>query len=456
VRRSRRAVLSACGAGLAALAGCSDVDVLDRGHEPEYDTDRLVAVGEASVPTPPSAFPVAVPHGMVERHRDRALELVERVPEDPDVPNGVVADRLREDRERVLEDLGEAGEGDDPSDDHHNGEPGDPVDRPLERLNEARSVRERAGEVEAAYRAATGDVAGGAIAERRERLRADMLEFERDWTYRGDDPASALVVHRWLETLRRAVRRGTEPERAFPDDPAAGVFSVGDIVGDLEAGQAALSDADRLRVTYREGLSDPRQYRAAFPVATRRMKFHSREGLHRVDSLDPEEPPFDRSIEGAAAGRVYRDAAHAVEYRREDVHEARDRGDLADALVAAGITLASLRALDSIVAAIDERELDDPDDAEDVAAARQQAVDALETAWTTAPTVLAVELARPAYHYLRDGTDYLRGHFHHDDDDPDARDARRAYASFVRAVHYAEAVPETVADLQGMLVDVAE
>jgi len=429
---------------MAALAGCSQFDAVgEEGRQ--FDTDRLAELGAQEVSTPPDAFPVSVPDAMVDRHRDRARQLVERVPEEPDVPNGAVVQQLRRDREAVLEDI-----------EDRDGADEDPADEPLERLDEARHIREEAAAVEAAYRTATGDLTRESVGDRRERLRRDLLAFEADWTYRGDDPAAAVVFHRELEELRRDVRRGTEPECALPDDPATDVFGAGEIVSSIEDGRAALADADRLRGTYREGLSDPRPYRSAISAAAGRLDRLGRASHRELHGyIDAEEPPFDRSIEGTAVERLYREAAGSVRHARSNTEEARHRGDPADAFVRTGFTLAALRTLDAVVTAIEDGQVEEPADADAVAAARQEAVDALETAWSANPTVVAVELARPAYYLLRRGTRDLGGRGINDDD-PHANDADRAFVNFVRAARHAEVVPRTVDDLHRTLEDVAE
>lgn len=445
---SRRAVLAACGAGMAALAGCSQFDVVGGGDDREFDADRLAEIGAREVPTPPDAFPVAVPDAMAQRHRDRARTLLDRVPANPDLPNGTVVERLRRERERVLDRLDPDGDED---------EDGSNLpDEWLDRLGSARYVRAEAAMVEAAYRAATGEVTPASVADRQERLRGDLLDFEADWTYRGDDPAIAVVLHRELEELRRDVRRGVDQRRAVPDDPVADVFRVGEIVRDVEEGRAALTDALDLRRRYREGLSDAGTYRNAISAAVGRIETFRRSRYRGFGgSLDPEEPPFDRSIEGTPAARLYREATVHAEGHREDVETARRRGDLADAVVESGHALASLRALEDVVAAIESEEVGKPTAAEDVAAVRREATEALTAAWGGSPTALAVELAWPAYGAFREATGDLGGRGFEDDDEPTAPDADRAYATFVYAARYAETVPETVDLLDRTLEELA-
>lgn len=441
--RSRRAVLGACGAGLTALAGCSRLEI--GGDSPTYDATRLVALGRKDLPRPPTTFPVSVPDAMVSRHRDRARTLVERVPEQPAVPNGAVVERLRHDREAVLERLSGDGDGDD-----SNGPAGDP----LERLGRARYTRREAAAVEAAYRAATNAITPGEVADRRAQLRSDLLTFERDWTYRGDDPASAVRVHRALEELRRDVRRGIDPERAFPDDPGTGVFRVGEIVSRIEAGRAALTDAERLRTRYRRTPSGQRPFRTAISVAAGRVRWEerlSRRNLHRYVDADAGALPFDRSIEDTPLERLYREAAASVRRYRNDVEGARHRGEQATALMVAGKSLAAIRALDAIVGDIRNDRIDVPRSVDGIAAARREAVDTLGSAWSASPAVVGVELARPAYYLLQLGKRTLAGDAFHDHEKPDTSNAHRAFVNFVRAARYAEGIPPTVADVQEAL-----
>ncbi|MFB6196313.1 MAG: hypothetical protein ABEI80_09085 [Haloplanus sp.] len=427
--RSRRAVLAGGAAALASLAGCS---AFDR-DTPEYDREKLAALGETTLPDPPAAFPVSIPASAFERHRTRARTLVERVPERPDIPNGAVAGRLRRERAEVLDEL-------EASPDRDEG-------GPLDRLGEARNVRADAASVAAAYRAATGDIAAETVAARRDRLRRDRLGFEREWRRRGGDPATALVVHRELEDLSREVRRGIAPERAFPPDPASAVFHVGRIVRELEAGRAALTDAERLRARYLDASAEPRSFATALSVggARLRRRIRSRESrLHEYVGSEVDRLPFDRSIEGTALEDLYRETAASVQRHREDANRARRRGMLATALLETGIEMTAWRTLGTVVRDVRDGDLVVPSGVPEIRAAQRRAADAVTAAWAETPTVLATALARPAYSHLRQGTGYLGG-APWSDEPVDEGDAGRVFASFVRARHYANAVPETMA-----------
>jgi hypothetical protein len=369
---------------------------------------------------------------------------VERVPARPAIPNGAVRERLRELRGSVLERLDSDGDDTDAAD--------EPTD-PLAPLDAARSLRGDAAAVEGAYRAATNAVTPRAVADRRARLRSALLAFERDWTYRGADPASAAVVHRALEGCRDEVRPALAPERAFPADPTTDVLGVGELVRDLERGRAALADAERLRTRYREGLSDPRSYRTPVSVAAgrlhRRCRQYSRELEGYLDP-DPGELPFDRSVEGTPLERLYRWGRDGVDVFRADATAARQRGDRATALIATGVYLTVLRALATIVVDVRNGRVTAPESVDGVATARREAIDALVTAWSTAPTVLATEVAHWSWRLIDFAGERLGGHGD-GTPTPDTRDAHDAWAIYVTAARVATAVPPTVADARAPL-----
>lgn len=442
--RTRRAVLAACGAGLPALTGCSSLDT-DR-TTPSYDLARFQTLAQRDVPRPPATFPVSVPDAMVASHRDRARALVERVPEQLDIPNGDVRERLREDRTAVLHRLDATG-------DDATGR----SQRPLERLATARNLREDAAAVAAAYRAATNDITQGAVADRREQLRSASVAFEHDWTYRGDDPTTAVVVHRTLEELLLEARPAITPDRAFPDDPTTDVFRVGDLVRHIERGDAALSDAETLRTRYREALSESRPYRTTISVAAERLRRTTeryREELHFSIDPDSEELPFDRSIEGTPLEWLYFRAVDGI--FRADAQEARHRGDPATVVIATAIELTVLRALDAVVADIENNRVTVPETVDGIAAARQEAIDSLEDAWATSPTALATEVAHWSQRLVYDVPDRLSGPAYETDETPDMRDAYQVWAIYVTAAEVAAAVPRTVADVEAALRSATE
>jgi hypothetical protein len=441
-RRSRRAILAASGAGLAALAGCAGIDVPLGGEdeEREYDPEALARLVDGDDPTAPDVFPVRVTEATVERHYDRARELLSTVPERPEVPNGVIAERLREERERAAERLEErerAAERLEERDDAPTG---------LERLEDARYARIEAAEIEGSYRAAVGEVDHETVAERRAALRADRLGFETEWEYRGDDPARALVVHAELERLVGEARRSAEAWPPFPDDPRDDVFRVGEIVGELERGRAALGDATRLRSRYVEG-TETRSYRSAITAAAGRLERRTTDHRRRLhDHLDRRaSEAFERSVEGTPAEYLYHEARQRARGAADGAERARRTGDHATAALRSGTGLAALRTFGAVVDAVEAGEYGPPEDVDRLATAREDAVAALREAWGTEPVPASVELTWPARDALQDARYRL------EDAEGDARMVRHAYANLAYAGLYAERVPEVVAAVTGAL-----
>jgi hypothetical protein len=402
------------------------VDVsLGEDEEREYDAEALARLADGDDPTAPDAFPVRIPDETVARHDDRARELLAAVPERPDVPNGVIAERIREEREQAAERLGER------------------EDAPtgLERLEDARYARHEAAEVNGTYRAAVGEIDRETVAEGREALRADRLGFEAEWDYRGDDSARALVVHAELERLVEDARRNAEAWPPFPDDPRDDVFQVGEVVGEVERGWAALGDAIRLRTRYVGKAADPESYRVAVTVAAGRLELRTtdrrRRRLHGYLDRRASEA-FERSVEETPAEYLYHEARQRVRGAAEGAEEARRTGDHATAALRSATELAGLRAFDAIVDAVENGEYGPPEDEGRIAAVHEDAVAALREAWDTEPVPVSVELTWPARDSLQDARYWL------EDTDGNARMVHRAYANLVYTRLYAERVPEVV------------
>jgi hypothetical protein len=419
-------VLAAGGAGLAALAGCSvDLDVGEGGDEREYDAGALRDVVEGrEVPTRPDAFPVRVPEAMLDRHYGRARQLVAAVPERPDVPNGAVAERLRERRARVVRDVAER------------------PDAPTgpDRLAAARRVRGAAAEVNGAYRAAVGELDRALVAGNREALREDVHGFRGGWDYRGGDPARALVVHAELEGLLRTARRRVEAWPPFPEDPRDDVFRAGEVLGDLSEGWTAFADAGRLRTRYLADVPEPVSYRPAITAAAHRIDRRASMERRRLHDYTERPAPeaFELTVEGTPAGYLYERARRGAENAAEDADAARRAGERARATLEGARALASVRAFRAAIDAVEAGEYGPPEDAGPVAAAREVAVAALREAWTTEPVPVSVETVEPARETLSSGYFRLEGA------DGQAFEADDALADFAYARLYAEAVPDAV------------
>ena len=426
---TRRGALAACGAGLAALAGCAAIGTGGDGDDGrEYEPSEHPDLADAEAPAPPDAFPVAVTRAMVDTHLDRARSLVEAVPEEPAVPNGVIADHLAHDRQHLVEALEEG------------------LDEPTARgrLGRARSLRGDAAEFEGAYRAATDELDPAAVDDRRERLRADRLAFEADWDYRGVDVPASLVVHEALESLVASARRDADGWPPVPADPVDDPSQAGDAVGEVERARAALVDAGRLRLAHLEDVGDPRSFRSAFTVAAYRLDRRSlfdRRLVHEHLDRRVDEAGFDGSLEDAPGARLYRTARQRADSLLRGAD--RQQGRFASAVLRGGRLAASLRAFEAVLDALEAGEYAElPASADAVAEERQAAVDALETAWSTGPAALSVEVAVPALQALE------RGHWPFRESGRYGRSVSRAIGEFAYARLYAEAVPGAVTAIE--------
>jgi hypothetical protein len=216
---------------------------------------------------------------------------------------------------------------------------------------------------------------------------------------------------------------------------------VGEIARDLEAGEAVLSDAVRLRERYLAGLDAPHPLRSAITVTAHRL--HGRTSLSRRDFVDylqapSDELPFDRSLEGTPAIHFFDELQVDVRHEGQNAEEARQLGNHASATLSSARRLAGTRALETVFDGIEAGKYEPPEDADRVADARSAAVEALRAAWETRPVPLSVEIAFPAHDAFR------WGHRKLDGSEGTHSAVNEALASFVYARLYAEEVPTVV------------
>lgn len=434
--RSRRAWLLACGAGMAALAGCSALRERIEGDDPTlaFDPAVLADLGDRPSPTPPTTFPVAVPSARFERHRTRTRELLDAVPERPDLPNGAMAAELRSNRQHAVEAIDE--------------EDNESLRGDRDRLDRWRYRRSRAAEVRGAYRAATGALDDATFTARREALSADVAAFTADWDYRGPAPVEAFVVHAELEELVDEMRAGTRGWPPFPTDPTDAVFRAGELVATTERSRAALEDASALRDRLLADAASVPSHRGTLARAAHRLERDLRATTRRHDAFrnhdDRDDPPFDRAIADTPAAELYRRVRP-----REDpvrgVERALDRGHLAAAIRRAGIELIGLELLDTAAAAIRDGRYDPPETADRVRRERDRAVANLRYAWNQPPAAVSRALATPALNAL----DTIRHVI--DRGSLGRHEAFDLYAGYAYVRHYAALVPAATDHVHGVL-----
>lgn len=417
---TRRRLLAGCGAGLAALAGCSGLSDLGGDEEPDggYDRDALeAAVEPLDEVQPPDAFPVRMPAALQNRHRDRARAYLDSVPADPDYPNEAIATRVADQRTEAAATLDR-----------------DALGRPRNRLETWRDRRTEAATVRGAHLAATGEIGSDRVAKWRSQVRTTLASFEAGHEYRATDPVAAAVVHGTVERYAAASRNRLHTHSPFPEDPGDAVSHAGKLIGDVDAAEASATDAVRLREQYRHDVNGSDTFRPALTAAAssldRSLSRTIREMEYDVDA-DPGDV-FGRGVSGTPAEQLFRDASGVVEWRRDRAQSARNRHAPATAVIEAGRGLIATAALAAVVEAVEDGRFRDDPTADGIEAAVQRSRDALETAWETTPQSLAVELANPALGSLHGAAEQVRkryGRF------------RRAFTSAVYAEAQARPVP---------------
>ncbi|WP_323676152.1 hypothetical protein [Halorubellus sp. PRR65] len=422
---SRRDVLSgAASAGVAAaLAGCSFS--LGSGG---YDREALADVADGPQPPRPATHPVDVREPMLSTHREHAREHLAAVPEALDLPNGAVGDELAGTRERVAEQLHEAG-----SDD----------ERMEYRLHDARDVRVAAADCHFQYRAATNDVTEREMERLRDDARDRLAGFRRAWAYRASSPTRALLVHASFEGTVERVGFELEPWPRFPDDSAAGWREVGHLRGKIATASALLDDLE----SYREQVAtaDAGRYRAALHAAAMWLSRRANRVEYRDDGpLDDGRDGLSSDPGDSVAGRRF-DVARdrLLEYSKRAFNEAQGTQRYATTALFAATRRA---AVDAFATAVDDAESGRESvdvTASTVADERARAVDAVETTLDAGPTGLQRRLLEPAYNALRNGDDELENGRN--------GDPKRAFASYRYVADYADAARRASDELVGLL-----
>lgn len=425
---TRRAFLAGGSAALAGLAGCSRLPVVGNGEsEVTYDVERLRAAVDPDAVTPPEPYPGPVPDALADAHYERAQLLLDAVPREPSVPNGVVARNLADDHEDVASDLEDA--------------PGDVST--LDALEDWRYVRESAAELEGAYAAATGEASRAIVEQRRADARDALAAFRDEWAYRAESAAAAVGVHRHLESLVESARRDLVLPRAFPADPRRAVDSVGDLVRAAEGANAAVADATGLRDAYSEdGMASYRNALATAAVRLEGAVDATRERVAPFVAPGASAADFERDVSETPAEFVFETAQHNARNAVESTATARECGDHASAVAAAGRALVSLVAVRTVVDAVRDGEYGVPASADAVLEYRDSAVAAVEDVSSVASEPVGRAVAVPAYRSLQ----YAEGAFRDEPAYPsvDAREVKRAVGYYAFAEHAADAVPVVV------------
>ncbi|MCD2199572.1 hypothetical protein LPA44_06645 [Halobacterium sp. KA-4] len=439
--RSRRAFLAAGASALAVTAGCSRLPFVgDDDSSVSYDSERLRNVPDLDAVTIPATHPGPVPNALAETHANRAAALLAEVPEDPAIPNGVVAARIADDREHAAESIA------DRSTDVST----------LEAVGGWRYDRTDAAEVRGAYEAATGYVDPEGLRERQEVIRGDLRAFRENWAYRGRNVVEAVAVHRNVEGLATDAGDALVPDQPFPANPKDAVFEVGSLVSEVEDARASVDDAAALRDAYTD--DEMAGYRDAIATAAVRLERVTDATRHRVDpyvSAESGVSNFQRDLDDTPAEWLFWRTKSTARTSIESMESAIERDDYATAVAESGRALVGLLALEAVVEAIQNGEYGMPQSTDAVVDARERAVDAVVETETMEPHSLTDVLAVRARSALRDGERELAGNpdYESHEDVPDQRDVRNAVAMYALAVHAADAVPPVAERVTAVLRD---
>lgn len=401
--RSRRGVLAASTATLAALAGCS----FPTGGS--YDDAALRRLADAGRFGHPYPHPFDVPEPMIRHHWDRTRELVAAVPASPDVPNEAVVRTITGEREHLREHLAERtttpdGAGTDESDesDRTAGEDdGEQPERPSRRLAEARQHRVDAAKMWGAYRAATGELREADVEQRREAQRDRLAAFRSAWDYRASGPVRAVVVHADLEHRVDQVEHSLEPYPPFPEDPVADTEEAGHLVGRTEEAAAVLDDVERYREQVAgEGAAGYRPALTATRIWLRRRAAREAEAVDR---------PLEEGVAalegdpGESVARYRFTVARYVlqEYADGGVQEVDERGHLANAVLVGAARRAAVSAFVDAVEAVEDGPASVDVGARTIEDARDRAHESVRAALDERSPALMAELLDPAFTAMR-------------------------------------------------------
>jgi len=407
----RRTLLAACSAGLAGIAGCSDLQGLADDEETPVDTEGI-AEDLDPVAVPSGSLPTGVLVDRARVHEQRATDLLAGVPVSPSIPNEAVARELDEERPTRTPPATPPTDG-----------------WPPWWLDDWRHYRSDAATVRGAYRAATGTDDGDRVAERRRTVRQDLGTLQSTTGYRGPDPVAAVVGHAPVEELLVEARQYLEPRTGYPDDPVAAPFRAGDVVGRLERASAAVADARALREAV---AGDGASHWGTLARAAGRLR---RSLSATTDGLQPylrrREDAFATELAGADR-RLFEEGVDRLEFRREDAREAGADGRYATAILETGRSLLAAEALSAVVTGVRNDRFPDEPTADDVREAAATARAALADSTDADRPALAAALVRPVASRQREMVDEMGEGYH---------DAVEAYAALTGVAMQARGVP---------------
>lgn len=427
---SRRAVLGLTGSAL--LAGCGALPSPSPfGGEAETTLDgaaiRSVVAGDG--PVVPERIPVEVGTERIEAGRARVRELLAVAPlplDRSEIPNGAIRAELTDAAERAREDLDAAAAA--PS--------------PITALRHLRFARMRAGRVAGGWRYVDEGLRRGDLRDDADRLADDVAAFRAERSYAGapDGAVRSVLVHATVGKLAgTAAGHATTGGGDRPGEWRSNPVSVGELVGDLERGGAALTDARHVYDRYVGSLDAARDLHARFAAAGADLLDLLADRSGDLPSSDASPAAVvDGLTENSPGGLALEGLLDDVGYRRS-LTDPRDEGDVATVVVRAHGRLARVGGAEALVAALREGTRFRPASAADVRSLRKTTLAALEGAVRDAPHP---DLAREAAADLAGRVRYADRELARVGDDTAADRLAMDLREYVRVRYVARALPE--------------
>lgn len=378
-RTTRRGAL-ALAAG-TALAGCSLLrDSSAPG--PQLDGERLTEITTGALPSVSRTVPVSIAAEHLRGHVDRTEALLDSVPSplnQREIPNGAMREELNDTAEAARTSI-----------DRARG-----AASPFEALGDLRDARADARAVATGWAYADEGLRRTDLAAESDAL-TDAIESFRDrWSYVGDDPVRALLVHRSAEQLVSVAADSADgrSRRSRVASRPENLVTVSEDAAALERGRAALADATHLYDRLREDLSSSRDLEDRFLDAVEVLQTSLRSETTGYSADGSYSEHVDADVEGSPV-RYPLEFLYSDLVRGASITDYRNRGDLAGAIVSIHREYARVRAFDDLCERVEGGESFAVESAEDVATRRETAVSAVETALaeTTRPALSRTEL----------------------------------------------------------------
>lgn len=360
---TRRSVLALVGS--AAVAGCTDLPVGEGRDTTELDAAALRELAADRSKTP-QTVPVDVTDSYLDSFETRARELLGRAPSpltEKEVPNGVVRKRIVDTREGARDDLRQAAT----------------AGSPYQRLVELEAARVDARFVAAAWAAIDGGLTRADVVAEASGLQQATEDVRDRWQYVGSDPVRSVVVHEEIENRLRRATSSVENLRGSRTHQPGEVLDVGELAEDAERARTNAGTAVYLYEQYADLLDERREMRPTFEAARGRLveavRERTRDRLGGDDDLPEPSSLVEVDIEGTPAVAVVRELARDLLF--EDWSSAERVEWPATDLVRAHEQLVRHRALDDVLARIEDRETYTVEEIADVRALRSDAVQAV-------------------------------------------------------------------------------